>query len=253
MIRISRNKKVWRFKRGVPSIVLVGIGILLLVFAPKRLQWPLGGGAIALSFVFDAFFGRRRDTDRPGLHVRELTQRAAAFVDEWAFLAGIVAWAWDSHSSMRPWIRLGGALCFIADLGAGYLLTRLKVTTEKRKRGPIGMSAVWSLGMAYAISTPQPGETQPQWLTAAGVVFIVLLVFGAIPLAVIEYRSRRDEREMAIATRSLSFAFIVTMVVVLAFSMLETLKIGPTLRANYIIAAAATSWFASWFVLRRRM
>lgn len=250
MIKIDLGKKGRSRRRNISQLLLVITGVVLLNFAPKKLQWPLGGAAIALSLIVGRFADRRH---RTGFHVRDLIVRTAEFVDEWAFIAGIVAWAWDSHSPMRSWIRLGGALCFVANLGAGYLLTRLSGTTKERKRGPIGMSAVWSLGMAYAISSPQPGETQPHWLTAAGVVFVVLLVFGAIPLAVVEYRNRRDEREMAIATRSLSFAFIVTMVVVLAFSMLETLKVGPALRANYIIAAAATSWFASWFVLRRRM
>jgi hypothetical protein len=246
------------------SLAFVGlVSLFAWLFVPKGSQNAVGWGAIGICVVAGYAAGWTRATEKkdhtpsavssPRSAGRTAALRAVHFIDDWVFIGGLVAWAWDSHSPMRPWIRLGGALCFLVDLGAGYVLRRLKGATKERKRGPIGMNAVWSLALAYAISSPLPGETQPRWLTAAGVVFVVLLVFGAIPAAVIEYRNRRDEREMAIATRSLSFAFIVTMIVVLAFSMLETLKVGPTLRANYIIGVAASSWFASWFVLRRRM
>jgi hypothetical protein len=70
---------------------------------------------------------------------------------------------------------------------------------------------------------------------------------------VVQWRRREDEREAQIMNRSLAFSFIVTMTVVLGFSLLETLKIGPQLHADYVIYVAGSAWFAAWFVLRRRM
>ncbi len=262
---MNRLKTRWatdRRKLIVGGIIaLVGIALIIAgSFLPSSSQNAVGWTGVGIFVVAGYVSGwtrgaRKKARTANAVSPSEPAGRAALlrvmrFIDEWAFFVGIGAFAWQGSSPIHQVVRLGGIVAL--------LLLSLNDILQKRLRRPasanlpVGLMALCGLGLAFSLASPQPHMPQPTWLTAIAVGCVVLIV-AATPYAVVEWRRREDERETAIMNKSLAFAFLVTMTFVLAFSLLEALKIGPQLRADYIIAVAASAWFASWFVLQRRM
>ena len=158
-------------------------------------------------------------------------------------IGGIVVLIWEGSSPLPPIARAGGALGFIAG-------TLLDLYLGDRSTG---IGAIVGLSLAYNCTTRQHASAQPLWLTAFGIVILAALVGGAIPYAVVLWRRRSDERDRAIANGSMAFALLTTIVLLLVFSLLKDLRIGPHLQPDWALWTAASSWFAAWFYLRRSM
>ncbi len=242
--------------------VVVGLAAMVGFLVPQKNRDAASYTGIATIIVAGYAAGwaravrsRARTGEKRSRGTASLGKNVLRFVSEYAFLAGLAAYAWESGNGHDSLIRLAGAICFLMWSGAEIASARSSkgsALSRNRRHVPVGVAALAGLAMAFELTTPQPHRSQPAWLTALGIVLVVGLI-ATTPYAVIEWIRRSDERESLIANRSLAFAFIVTMTLVLTFSLLEALKVGPSLRPDYVIATATTSWFGAWFVLQRRM
>lgn len=93
----------------------------------------------------------------------------------------------------------------------------------------------------------------PVWLTGIGIGLLVLTIGVATPFAIYIVNKVQDERERKILMSAMSFAFMLTMAVVLTFVLLEEYTTVEAPSLTWILFAAAGSWFGSYFVLRERM
>jgi hypothetical protein len=176
-----------------------------------------------------------------------------AIATSWlAFAAGLLRIGLeDGHVAGPMWaIVLAVSACVVIGIASGLLayIAREILTA---------MQGVAVLFTAFTLATPHENVKRPLFLSIAGIVILMLLVGGAVPLLVLVWRSTRDERERAIFATATSLAFGTTMVVVAAFSLLghrqfSTLQ-APDLTPTWILFAGIGSWLGSMLVLRRRM
>lgn len=166
-------------------------------------------------------------------------------------LAGIVSLFWTSGSPTHvlEWVRLGGAVGFVVAVIDDLVAARRKETQKVSD----WFSAFFVLLLAFdRASSPTKHVAQPWWMT------VLAAVIGAAALATLPtiyrlWRARSDERDRAIVQGSMSFAFVCTLVGLLAYSLLQGLKVAPNLNSDYVLWTAIGAWVGAYFWLQRRM
>lgn len=169
-----------------------------------------------------------------------LVPAVVATVGLWAGVALLVSFGQrylDPRWSVRALFPCG-LLCLVV---AGVMTTRL----VRRADYP------WLMFVAaLAIPLYQPFDKPDTlfWRTV-GAVYGLLLVLAAV-YAFVRMVARTDELERRINQEALAFAFVLSLVLALAYALLQDLL--PPLRGLWVAAAMIAAWLVGWNLAARR-
>jgi hypothetical protein len=164
----------------------------------------------------------------------------AASAGLWAGVALLVSFGQRYHDprwSVRA-LFVCGLLCLVV---AGVMTTRL----ARRADYP------WLMFVAaLAIPLYQPFDKPDTlfWRTV-GAVYGLLLVLAAV-YAFVRMVARTDELERRVNQEALAFAFVLSLVLALAYALLQDLL--PPLRGLWVAAAMIVAWLVGWNLAARR-
>ena len=166
-----------------------------------------------------------------------------------AGLAGLVSLFWDSGSSISTLelVRTVGAIGFVISAADSLFAAR----RTRKLSAAINVTLMLLLAFDRA-SNPTKHAHQPILMTVLAAAIGVGL-FAMIPMVVRLWRQVSDERDRAIVYNSMAFAFGVTLVGLLVYSMIQSLEHAPALQADWVLWTAIGAWAVSYAVLQRRM
>ena len=176
-----------------------------------------------------------------GMSRRGLVPALTAVVGLWGGLALVLR---AGHLSLDPGREFAAAIgggAFALAL-AGWMIHRL----VRRRDYP------WLIFVAAAalpLYRPQNTTDRLAWVRAASVFFALALVVVAVYAFVRMVRST-DELERRVNQEALSFAFAASLVLVMAWSLLQ--EVLPPLRGNWVATAMVATWLVGWNAAVRR-
>jgi MFS family permease len=135
-------------------------------------------------------------------------------------------------------IGLGGVLGLLL---CGWAATRL----VRRADYPWLM---FLAAVAFPLFQPQNKPDSLPWRLASGLWGLALVVLALSAFA--RMLSRSDELERRIQQEALAFSFAATLVLVVAWTVLQDLL--PPLQGVWVAAAMSLSWLVGWNVATRR-
>jgi len=167
------------------------------------------------------------------------------------FVGGIAQIVVEGSKPAPPKIRALAALGFLVSGVVDGIRTWQRLRPANRSRSKV-VTVNLGLILAFDRATPNYHHPRPLWLTAFAIVILVG-VMVSIALGVYLWRRSEDERDRAIANGSMAVAFLATLALVVFFALLQSTGVGPTLQPSYVLLTAVGSFFAAFYVLRRRM
>ncbi len=237
----------------VVVVALIFLSFLAFAYMPEVLEGAAEsrrlayGVSLALVFGVIAVVDARRMLKKPGAR-RGLVWTSAAL--RWAGFS-VIGFALANHARMdevdgAPWA---------AAYSSGFLLLGAAHSAVSRTRPHLVDAVIGAFAFAVAFDHALSGEHDPEpvYLGIIGAAALVLLVIVAIPTIYRVWRATQDERERWIVTISTSIAFVLTIVGLSAFEVLERFDVAVRITTGWVLLVAAVSWFGSWFVIRERM